>query len=100
MNATIVIRSALEKKVLTVPDQSVIRSGLRTLAIVARDSGLFEPREITAGQSAGGYTEVIAGLREEEAIVVSSQFLIDAESNLKAAVANMASQKVKDTVTR
>ena len=100
MNATIVIRSALAKKVLTVPDQAVIRSGLRTLAIVARDSGFFEPREITAGQSAGGYTEVIAGLQEEDAIVVSSQFLIDAESNLKAAVANMASQPGKDTVTR
>jgi len=100
MNATIVIRSALAKKVLTVPDQAVIRSGLRTLAIVARDSGLFEPREITVGQTAGGYTEVIAGLREEDAIVISSQFLIDAESNLKAAVANMASQQGKNTGTR
>jgi RND family efflux transporter MFP subunit len=98
MNATIVIRSTLAVSGLSVPDQAVIRSGLRTIAIVARGSGLFEPREITAGQNAGGFTQVIGGLTEGEEVVVSSQFLIDAESNLKSAVANMASQPKKDTV--
>jgi len=97
MNATIVVRSALAVSGLSVPDQAVIRSGLRTLVIVAQGSGLFEPREITAGQSASGFTQMIGGLAEGEEIVVSSQFLIDAESNLKAAVANMASQPKKDT---
>ena len=90
MNATIVIRSALASFSLSVPDQAVIHSGLRTIAIVARGSGLFEPREITAGQSAGGFTQVTGGLAEGEEIVVSSQFLIDAESNLKSAVMKMS----------
>lgn len=100
MNATIVIRSSMLKNVIAVPDQAVIRSGLRSLVIVSRGSGLFEPREITAGRSAGGFTQVIGGLAEGEEVVVSSQFLIDAESNLKNAVSNMASQQGKDTVTK
>jgi RND family efflux transporter MFP subunit len=92
MNATVIIRSVLSGKTVTVPDQAVIHSGLRTLAIVSRGNGLFEPREITAGQSAQGYTQVSKGLEEGEEIVVSSQFLIDAESNLKAAVMNMTAE--------
>ena len=99
MNATILIRTAMAKDVLTIPEQALIRSGLRTLVIVARGEGLFEPREVKAGQSAGGYTEILEGIFEKDEIVVSSQFLIDAESNLKAAVQNMVSQEVVDTVT-
>ena len=91
MNAAIMIRSSIAVSGLSVPDQAVIRSGLRTIAIVARDSGLFEPREITAGQSADGFTQVTGGLAEGEEVVVSSQFLIDAESNLKSAVMKMSS---------
>jgi membrane fusion protein, copper/silver efflux system len=92
MNATITLRSALVKNGLTVPDQAVIRSGLRTLVVVSLGNGFFEPREITVGQSAGGYAEVIAGVNDGEEIVVSSQFLIDAESNLKTAVMKMANK--------
>jgi Cu(I)/Ag(I) efflux system membrane fusion protein len=93
MNATIVINSALALKTIAIPDQAVLHSGVRTLAIVSRGNGLFEPREITAGQSAEGYTQVKKGIRDGEEIVVSSQFLIDAESNLKAAVMSMAAHE-------
>jgi len=89
MNATIVIGSALSVEAVSIPDQAVIHSGLRTLAIVSRGNGLFEPREIVAGQSAEGYTHIIKGLNAGEEIVISSQFLIDAESNMKAAVMSM-----------
>jgi Cu(I)/Ag(I) efflux system membrane fusion protein len=93
MNASITIHSVMNRKSVTVPDEAVIHSGLRTLVVVAKGGGYFEPREITIGQTAGGYTEVLSGVREGEEIVVSSQFLIDSESKLKAAVMQMAGKK-------
>jgi Cu(I)/Ag(I) efflux system membrane fusion protein len=93
MNATLTIHSAMNKTAIAVPEQSVIHSGLRTIVVVAKGGGLFEPREIKIGQTAGGYTEVLQGVQEGEDIVVSSQFLIDSESNLKAAVMKMAGKQ-------
>jgi multidrug efflux pump subunit AcrA (membrane-fusion protein) len=93
MNATLTIHSPSKAGVVTVPDQAVIHSGLRTIIVVAKGGGFFEPREIRIGQTAGGYTEVLEGVREGEEIVVSSQFLIDSESNLKAAVMKMTGKQ-------
>jgi multidrug efflux pump subunit AcrA (membrane-fusion protein) len=90
MNATITIHAALNRRAVTVPEQAVIRTGLRTLVVIARPGGRFEPRAIVAGQTAGGYTEVVAGIETGEPIVVSGQFLIDSESNLKAALMQMS----------
>jgi Cu(I)/Ag(I) efflux system membrane fusion protein len=90
MNATITIHAALNRRAVTVPEQAVIRTGLRTLVIVARPGGRFEPRAIVAGQTAEGHTEVVQGVQAGEAIVVSAQFLIDSESNLRAALMQMS----------
>jgi len=73
--------------VLAIPQQAVIRSGRRTLAIVALGDGHFEPRDVTIGLDSGdGWLEILHGLTEGEDVVVSSQFLIDSESNLQEAV--------------
>jgi Cu(I)/Ag(I) efflux system membrane fusion protein len=93
MNATVTIHSTVNKKAITVPDQAIIHSGTRTLVVIAKGGGYFEPLEIKIGQTAQGYTEVISGVREGEEIVVSSQFLIDSESNLKAAIMKMSGKK-------
>ena len=89
MIATIVLRGPARKGVLAVPEQALIHSGRRTLAIVALGGGYFEPREVVLGASAGGYVEVTQGLEEGEGLVISSQFLIDSESNFKAAIQRM-----------
>jgi Cu(I)/Ag(I) efflux system membrane fusion protein len=89
MLATVILKGAVRKGVLAVPEQALIRSGRRTLAVVALGGGYFEPREVVLGASAGGYVEVTQGLAEGDGLVVSSQFLIDSESNLKAAVQRM-----------
>jgi Cu(I)/Ag(I) efflux system membrane fusion protein len=89
MIATVILEGEVRKGVLAVPEQALIRSGRRTLAIVALGGGYFEPREVVLGPSSGGYVEVTRGLEEGEGLVVSSQFLIDSESNLKAAVQRM-----------
>jgi len=76
--------------VLAVPDSAVLDTGTRQTVLVDKGEGRFEPREVKIGQRGGGYIEVRDGLREGEPIVVSANFLIDAESNLKAALRGLA----------
>ena len=73
-------------KRLSVPDSAVLDSGTRQIVLVRRAEGLFEPREVKLGMRGDGYVEVIEGVKEGEEIVVSANFLIDAESNLKTAI--------------
>jgi Cu(I)/Ag(I) efflux system membrane fusion protein/cobalt-zinc-cadmium efflux system membrane fusion protein len=80
---------AAARHCLAVPVEAVIHSGERTLAIVALGQGRFQPREVEIGVQAGGWYEILAGLREGERIVTSAQFLIDSESNLKSALSDM-----------
>jgi RND family efflux transporter MFP subunit len=75
-----------------IPSEGVIRSGRRTLAIVALGEGRFTAREITLGLDTGeGWTEVTEGLAVGEQVVVSSQFLIDSESKLQEAIQKLLS---------
>ena len=71
------------------PSEAVLHSGERAVVIVAKDDGAFEPREVSLGLAADGMQEITAGLSPGETVVVSSQFLIDSESNLRAATAQM-----------
>jgi Cu(I)/Ag(I) efflux system membrane fusion protein len=73
-------------EVLAVPDSAVLDSGTRQTVLVSRGEGLFEPRSVRLGQRVDGYAEVIEGLSAGEQVVVRANFLIDAESNLKAAL--------------
>jgi Cu(I)/Ag(I) efflux system membrane fusion protein len=61
-------------------------AGRRQAVFVDRGAGRFEPREVKLGQRGGGYVEVREGVGEGEPVVVSANFLIDAESNLRAAL--------------
>jgi Cu(I)/Ag(I) efflux system membrane fusion protein len=67
---------------LLVPSEAVIRTGRRTLVMLAVDGGRYLPAEVQTGQEAGGQTEVLAGLTEGEKIVASGQFLLDSEASL------------------
>lgn len=73
-------------KVLAVPESAVLDSGTRQLVLVDLGGGRFEPRTTRLGSRGDGYVEVLEGVKEGEAVVVSANFLIDAESNLKAAL--------------
>jgi Cu(I)/Ag(I) efflux system membrane fusion protein len=73
-------------KVLAVPESAVLDSGARQAVLVRRGEGLFEPRTVKLGMRAEGYVEVTEGLQAGEQVVVRANFLIDAESNLKAAL--------------
>lgn len=78
-----------DKEVLAVPQQALIPSGTRTMAIVSLGNGRFQPKEVTVGIAAGGYVQILSGLREGDRIVTSAQFLLDSESNLRAALKQM-----------
>ena len=72
--------------VTAVPDSAVIDSGTRQVVLVAKGHGRFEPREVKLGRRGNGYAEITEGLKSGEEVVTSANFLIDAESNLKAAL--------------
>ncbi len=76
-------------KALTVPDSAVLDTGTRQLVLLRRGEGAFEPRTIKTGMHADGYVEVLDGLKGGENVVVSANFLIDAESNIKAALSGL-----------
>ena len=75
--------------VLTVPASAVIDSGARQVLIVQLGEGRFEPRVVRLGQRGSEFVQVLEGVREGEMVVSSANFLIDAESNLKAALGGM-----------
>ncbi len=73
-------------RVLTVPVSAVIDSGIRQIVLVQLAEGRFDPREVKLGSRADTYVEVLEGVKDGEQVVVAANFLIDAESNLKAAI--------------
>jgi Cu(I)/Ag(I) efflux system membrane fusion protein len=72
--------------VLAIPESAILDTGSRQAVFVEKGQGRFEPRDVKLGHRGGGYVEVREGLTEGEPVVVSANFLIDAESNLKAAL--------------
>ena len=76
--------------VLLVPSEALIRTGKRTLVMVAQAGGRYLPAEVTTGREAGDRTEVLAGLSEGEKVVASGQFLIDSEASLSGVQARPA----------
>lgn len=71
---------------LAIPDSALIDSGTRQVVLVDKGEGRFEPRPVRIGAKAAGYYEVLDGIKEGEKVVVAANFLIDAESNLQAAL--------------
>jgi multidrug efflux pump subunit AcrA (membrane-fusion protein) len=90
MFADVVLRADLGAR-LAVPDSAVLDTGIRSVAFVEKDDGVFEPRELKIGLRLENEYEVLEGISEGERVVVSGNFLIDSESKLKAALAGMSS---------
>jgi Cu(I)/Ag(I) efflux system membrane fusion protein len=72
--------------VIAVPTSALIDSGSRQVVLIAKGEGRFEPRPVRLGRRGDGYTEILEGVNKGEEVVTSATFLIDAESNLKAAL--------------
>ncbi len=71
---------------LAVPASAVLDTGTRQVVLIDKGEGRFEPRPVKLGVRGDGYVEVKEGLASGDKVVTSANFLIDAESNLKAAL--------------
>lgn len=78
------------RKGLTIPLDAVLDAGTSKVVFVALGEGKFEPREVRLGATTGERVEIRSGLKEGESVVVRANFLVDSESRLKAALANMS----------
>ena len=67
---------------LLVPSEAVIRTGSRTIVMLAKKDGRYQPAEVRTGREGGGQTEILLGLAPGEKVVVSGQFLLDSEASL------------------
>jgi Cu(I)/Ag(I) efflux system membrane fusion protein len=90
MYAEAEIDTGTGKPILAVPDSAVIDSGARQVVVVDRGEGRFEPRPVKLGRRGAGYVEIRDGVKDGESVVTSANFLIDAESNLKAALKGLS----------
>ncbi len=96
MFANVVLHADEQPNAVVVPSEAIIRSGTHEQIFVVREPGKFEPRQVTLGVSAGGFTQILDGVEAGEEVVTSSQFLIDSESKLREATAKMMAAMAAD----
>jgi Cu(I)/Ag(I) efflux system membrane fusion protein len=89
MFATVSFAPATRDDVLLVPSEAVIQTGKRSVVVVAQGDGKFAPVDVEVGLERNGQTEIRKGLQAGQAVVVSGQFLVDSEANLKASTTRM-----------
>ncbi|WP_373975837.1 efflux RND transporter periplasmic adaptor subunit [Chitinibacter sp. SCUT-21] len=85
------------KSAILVPSDAVIATGKRKVIITSDGKGAFVPVEVQTGATAGGQTEIVAGLNAGEQVVVSGQFLIDSEASLRGVLARMGAKTGEST---
>ncbi|TES90657.1 MAG: efflux RND transporter periplasmic adaptor subunit [Desulfobacteraceae bacterium] len=90
MYANVNLESAVSGDSLVIPQEAVIDSGVRKVVFVAMGKGKFQPREVKLGlEGNDNEFQVLEGLRENEQIVLSAQFMLDSESRLREAIQKM-----------
>jgi Cu(I)/Ag(I) efflux system membrane fusion protein len=89
MFASVVLQAESEAPVLTIPRESVIRSGGMTRVVLSEGEGKYRSARIEVGREAGDVIEVIAGLSEGDKVVTSAQFMLDSESSQSADLARI-----------
>jgi membrane fusion protein, copper/silver efflux system len=87
MAATVEITTPVGGSRIAVPESSVIDSGRRQVVLVERGEGRYEPRPVKLGAHVPGWVQVLDGVTPGERVVTQATFLIDAESNIRAALA-------------
>jgi Cu(I)/Ag(I) efflux system membrane fusion protein len=90
MFATAHLRGFTQESVLTVPTEAVIKTGTRSIVILADDATRFRPAVVSVGAEHGGRSEILGGLHLGQTVVASGQFLIDSEANLRSAFDDLA----------
>ena len=89
MYASVRIFGGPKENTIVIPLEGLIRTGRDERVIIALGDGRFEARDVVAGIESGDYVEIVRGVDEGEAIVVSGQFLIDSEASMRASLTRM-----------
>ena len=89
MFVTVNFAPATKKEMLLVPTEAVIRTGSRSVVIVAEGDGKFAPVDVEIGAEGEGRSEIRRGLEAGQQVVVSGQFLIDSEASLRGTTTRM-----------
>lgn len=92
MYANIEFDATVHTNGLHVPRGAVLTTGTRSLVFMWHADGSLVPHEVTVGQSAGDHVEILAGLQQGQVVVAAASFLVDAESNLGAAMKDMVAK--------
>ncbi|HBT69930.1 MAG TPA: efflux transporter periplasmic adaptor subunit [Agrobacterium sp.] len=95
MYAEVEIEGGVGVPVVAVPNSSVIDTGDRQLVFLDRGEGRFEPMDVGLGIRGEDMTEITKGIAAGDRVVVSANFLLDAESNLNAALSALTTDEVK-----
>lgn len=95
MFATVTFSPGAKREAVLVPSEAVIRTGKRTVVVVAAEagakgSGQFMPVDVEIGAEGNGMTEIVKGIEAGTVVVVSGQFLIDSEASLKGTLSRMS----------
>lgn len=86
-SAQVTLGNTSKESALAVPAEAVIRTGKRSLVMVAAEGGRYAPVEVTLGREVGDRIVIKSGLAEGQQVVVSGQFLLDSEASLKGITA-------------
>jgi Cu(I)/Ag(I) efflux system membrane fusion protein len=90
MQTEMIVYTESKNNVLLVPSSSVIRTGSKNVVVVAKSGGHFQPVDVVTGLDNDEYVEIVSGLKEGMKVVVSGQFLLDSESELRAEVSRFS----------
>lgn len=83
-------------EMLSVPETAVIRSGKKNIVVLGLGEGKFKPVEVTLGHYSDGFYQVLGGVKLNDKIVTSGQFMLDSESSLRSAVKLFSSSNAKE----
>lgn len=89
MYANAAIQTGARDNVLAIPREALLRTGTQEAVILALGEGRFKPMAVRAGMEDGGMVEILEGLEEGKQVVLSGQFLIDAEASFKNAMSRL-----------
>jgi len=98
MFAQVKLQTGKNQAQLLIPEEAVIRTGTRNVAILALEGGHFQPVQVDLGQAANGQIAILSGLQAGQKVVASGQFLIDSEASLQGVLAKMNSGKPTSTM--
>ncbi|NLS04827.1 efflux RND transporter periplasmic adaptor subunit [Rhizobium sp. P32RR-XVIII] len=92
MYADVEIEAGAPSPVVSVPNSAVVDTGDRQVVFIDKGDGRFEPKDVKLGVRGDDNTEIRQGVAVGDKVVVSANFLIDAESNLNSALSAMTEE--------